>query len=293
MLNPIEAIKKISSRYSRKFHGLSNQQAILHREYARIKQEIGSSTPGNPALFGYKVYSQFDEDGIIAHIFSKIGKGDRAFLEIGCSDGLENNTHALLLEGWRGVWIDADVKKAAFLAKHLPATPRLIIKRAFVSVSNGQDIVSDALTQLGIKRIDFLSIDIDGDDLNVLLAILKCITPRVICAEYNAKFPPPMRVSVQGRSGEFWSGDDYHGASLSAIEEALHDEGYRLVSCGASGVNAFFVRTDEAGAFPQFTVEQLFRPAMFELSRIASGHPASLKFLADHLAGPQSLDATK
>src|SRR5688572_6248454 len=101
-------LRDLISRLAVLLQELLNLQTSLHLEYCRIKSQVGSTTPGNPVLFGHKIYSQFDEDGIIEHIFSKIGCGRRTFVEIGCSNGLENNTHALLLKGWHGVWIDAN-----------------------------------------------------------------------------------------------------------------------------------------------------------------------------------------
>jgi hypothetical protein len=284
MLRPIVELKRAMATFARKLRELLHEQPILRREYEYIKNDISLRTPGNPVLFGYKVYSQFDEDGIIAHIFSRLGAGDRIFVEIGCSDGLENNTHALLLQGWRGMWVDADTNKLRFIARHVPASPRLIVKQEFVSVENVSAIISNALTTLEAGAIDLLSIDIDGDDLNVLLALLDHLKPRVICAEYNAKFPPPMKIAVHSKANEFWTGDDYHGMSLSLLAEALQARNYRLISCGASGVNAFFVQDRDAGNFPTFSVEELFQPARFYLKRMASGHPPSLKFLADALS---------
>ena len=284
MPNPIATLKKALAVFMRKLRELNNEQAILRREYDRIKRETSKRTPGNPALFGYKVYSQFDEDGIIAYIFSKIGTGDRVFVEIGCSDGLENNTHSLLLQGWRGAWIDADAGKIRFILKHLPTSPRLVVKQEFVSVTNASKIVSDALAKLGALSIDFLSVDIDGDDLNVLSSILEHIEPRLICAEYNAKFPPPMKVEVLVKTNEFWQGDDYQGASLHSLTEALRKFDYHLVACGLSGVNAFFIRSCDLTHFQIFPEDQLFQPARYYLRRFASGHPPSLKFLADNMS---------
>lgn len=37
---------------------------------------------------------------------------------------------------------------------------------------------------------DLLSLDIDGDDYHVIVAISR-LTPRAVIVEYNAKFPPP------------------------------------------------------------------------------------------------------
>lgn len=277
--------KRTTATFARKLRESTHEQAVLRREHERIKNDIALRTPGNPALYGYKVYSQFDEDGIIAHIFSRIGEGDRVFVEIGCSDGLENNTHKLLLHGWRGVWIDADADKLRFIAENVPASPRLVIRQAFVSAGNAGPLVAAALATLGARTLDLLSVDIDGDDLNVLSDLLRTVQPRVICTEYNAKFPPPMKLSIIAEPGRLWSGDDYHGASLTSFVDALHPLGYRLIACGVSGVNAFFVRDDDAAQFPDYTAEQLFQPARFDLRRMTSGHPPSLKFLADHMSG--------
>ena len=284
MPHPIIQFKKAAATFACWFRELFHEQAILRQEYERVKHDLSLRTPGNPAAFGYKVYSQFDEDGIIAYIFSRLGTGSNTFIEIGCSDGLENNTHTLLLQGWRGVWIEADASKTRFIEEHLPASPRLVVKRAFVSAENADTLVSDALATLDAGIVDFLSVDIDGDDLNVLVALLGQLKPRVICAEYNAKFPPPMKIAIKGKPSHSWAGDDYHGTSLCLLCDALERHNYRLIACSVSGVNAFFVRDCDADSFPSFTVDQLFQPSMYHLRRLSSGFSPSLKFLSDALS---------
>ncbi len=39
------------------------------------------------------------------------------FVEIGCADGLENNSHLLLLNGFRGVWVDGAKGKIENIAR--------------------------------------------------------------------------------------------------------------------------------------------------------------------------------
>jgi hypothetical protein len=257
----------------------------LREELLRVQSRIGAETPGNPAVAGYKIYSQCDEDGIIASLFGTLGDGSRTFVEIGCSDGLENNTHALLLKGWRGGWVDADSKKISSIARAIPANDRLVLRQTFVTQANASALLTDLMATLSAKTLDFLSVDIDGNDLGVLLALVRSPFPaRVICVEYNAKFPPPMCVAVDPARAGHWTGDDYQGASLSAICDELDRFGYRLVCCNASGCNAFLVRNDDAGAFPAQTIERLYQPARYHLRRLSSSHPPSLKFLADALA---------
>ena len=57
-------------------------------------------------------------------IFKDIKYLNKTFIEIGSGSGLENNTHYLLLKGWKGVWIDSNKSKvvdrkiaSAFLIK--------------------------------------------------------------------------------------------------------------------------------------------------------------------------------
>jgi hypothetical protein len=84
-------------------------QAQLSAEWERLRADVRARVPHSPAAAGYKVYSQFDEDGILAAIFACLNTGHSppSCVEIGCSDGLENITLRLLLQGFRGVWFDA------------------------------------------------------------------------------------------------------------------------------------------------------------------------------------------
>lgn len=254
-------------------------QVMVHSEYDRVKLSVEKRTPGNPAVYGYKVYSQNDEDGIIAYIFSKI-PSDKVFVEIGCGNGLENNTHALVLSGWRGVWIDGNEKNIEVIRRSVPQNNKLMYDCKFITTTNVATIVGQMIGKINATKIDFFSIDIDSDDVYVLDSFIKVYSPKVLCVEYNAKFPPPMQVRVTPQQTR-WDGDDYQGASLASFVAMLEPAGYQLVSCGLSGVNAFFVRTEFAHLFPHYSIDELYQPARFYFWRLASGHPRSLKFLAD------------
>lgn len=261
-------------------------QPALRTEYARVLSEIRRDTPDSPACSGWKSFSQCDEDGIIAEIFRRIGEGSRTFVEIGCGNGLENNTHALLLRGWSGAWIDGDPRNIKHVRSSVPSSPRLVIAQSFVTKSNALEVVLDALpAHADPHALDLLSIDIDGDEAGVLETIVSSVRPRVLCTEYNAKFPPPLSIAM-GRRDHGWTGDDYHGSSLLSLSMLLGAHGYRLVCCNASGANAFFVRTDEAGPFTDYSVDRLYRPAAFELRHLRSGHPPSMRFLREALSQP-------
>ena len=272
-------IKQLLSVIGELFFAASVKQPLLRREMAALREEIRATMPDNPVLSGYKIYSQTDEDGILAEIFRRIGDGGRLFVEIGCGDGSENNTHALLLGGWRGTWIDAGREKIDRIAAVIPLrSARLTVVHFAVTRENAARLVTDAT---GGTELDLLSVDIDGNDLHVLQAITASIRPRVIVSEYNGKFPPPLALTVGYDPGHRWAGDDYHGASIQALVDGL--PGYRLVTCNLSGANAFFVRDDLAGPFTKYPIEALYQPARIHLIHARVGPPSSLKFLRDAL----------
>jgi hypothetical protein len=258
------------------------KQGAMSDEIARVRDEIRRDMPDNLLLKGYKVYAQTDEDGIIDAIFQRIG-GGRTFVEIGSGNGTENNTHVLLLKGWRGVWVDGRADRIAFVRSEVGPSPDLFAEQAFVTRENVPVLVEDWLRKLGTREIDFFSVDIDGNDLHVLVAALGMFRPRVICTEYNAKFPPPLEVCIEYDAGHIWSGDDYHGASLAAFVSALRPFGYTLLTCSISGANAFFIADDLASRFTLYEPERLFQPSRFHLCTFESGHTPSLKFLRNAL----------
>jgi len=254
----------------------------------RLKYNIREQAPENIALLGYKVYSQSDEDGIIQAIFEKISisPDGGTFVEIGCGDGLQNNTHTLLLLGWRGAWIDGSLRNISFIKEHLPASKNLIVEHQFVTRDNVFGLVSRLMAALATITLDFLSLDIDGNDYYVLESLLLHNKPRVICVEYNAKFPYPMKIKIGYNEEHAWKMDDYFGASLGSLTELLDRYGYTLITCNLSGVNAFFVNKEEASKFTIYPPQVLYQSPRYYIQHMPKGHPASLKFLQAALKQP-------
>lgn len=253
-----------------------------HQEMARLRTELSASTPGNPVVHGWASYAQTDEDGIIRECLTKIAavsQMSRTFLEIGCSDGLENNTHQLVLDGYRGVWVDADPSKTTALANALGGLDfvSLRIRNHFVDLHNIHQIQKDTALWLGTDELDFLSVDVDGNDLALVTSALTVTSPKLVCVEYNALFPPPIRIQMSYDPAYVWEGDDYFGASLQAWVDAMPD--YSLVGCNLSGVNAFFVRSDLMQGFGRYDPHELYQPARYWLAGQPGGHRRSLKWL--------------
>lgn len=235
-----------------------------------------SNDEGRLLRYGRKVYSQNDEDGIIAEIFRRIGTGSRRFIEIGAADGLENNTVWLLMQGWSGTWIEASPGLATKIARKfspLIECKRLAVVNELVTRESAQRL-DDAGYFTGI---DLFSLDIDGNDYHIMSA-LKNLDARLVVVEYNGKFPPPHEFVMKYNSDKdhSWDLTDYFGASLTSWNELLCKKGYALVACNITGVNAFFVRNDlVAGKFCEpLAPDNHYEPARYWLtSGFVSGHP--------------------
>jgi len=226
--------------------------------------------------FGYKVYSQHDEDGIIEEIFNRIGTTNKIFVEFGVEYGIESNGHYLLHKGWKGLWIEGKtkhIKEIHQLFKKLIDSKRLTVINGFITKDNINSLIAE---QGKIKgEIDLLSIDIDGNDYWVWEAIT-CIDPRVVIIEYNAKFPPNFEWIMEYDAKHIWNQSDEQGASLKSLELLGTKLGYQLVGTNITGANAFFVKEELAkDLFIKPSIaEKLYNPARWTTMCYISGHPS-------------------
>ncbi len=249
-------------------------------EIARILGDARYASRKRLNRFGWRAFSQTDEDGMIQEIFQRIGATSRRFLEIGAGDGLENNTAYLLTSGWSGTWIEADPTRSAAILRNCDAAIR-DERLAVIGAAATPDGIDELIRDSGLAgEIDLLSLDIDGNDYHVLRRI-EAVRPRVVVVEYNASYRPPVRWIMNYDPDHRWDGTNYFGASLSAYEDIMSERGYALVGCNLAGVNAFFVRADLAWDrfLAPFDAENHFEPPRFYLvSHFAqlSGHPPRL-----------------
>jgi len=222
------------------------RQMQLLRYWADELATPRHADPKRLLRYGFKTYSQSDEDGIIQEIFNRIGTSNRTFVEFGVESGIECDSVKLLVEGWRGLWLEGSPTRITQIRKNFQAfldERRLAVNEAFVAAEN----IDALLEQGGVTgEIDLLSIDIDNNDYWVWKAIT-VIQPRVVVIEYNAALRPPLSLVVPYDPERRWDGSNYFGASLEALVRLGRSKGYRVVGCNFSGANAFFVRDDIAG----------------------------------------------
>jgi hypothetical protein len=250
-------------------------QMNLHRFWAETLAQPRYADPKRLLRYGFKVYSQHDEDGIIQEIFRRIGASARTFVEFGVETGVECNTVKLLVEGWRGLWIEANAQACNAIKANFDAflkEQRLTLTQSLVTAENINGLIEKA----GFKgEIDVLSVDIDFNDYWVWKAI-EIVSPRVVAIEYNAGLRPPMSLTVPYQPNRAGDGTNFFGASLEALVRLGRQKNYRIVGCNISGSNAFFVRED-------LCADHFIEPATAEEHYEPPRH-----FFSFLLAGPQA-----
>lgn len=249
---------------------------LADQAWRALRGSARAGQPGRLLAHGAKVYSQGDEDGLLAEVFRRIGPGGRRFVEVGTGDGTENNTLALLLQGWTGIWVEQDADACARAHARMAewvAAGDLRILQARVQPGWG------AAAGVDWGRLDLLSLDIDGNDAHVLPGILAAGRPRVLALEYNARFAPPIDWVMPHDADWQWDGTDRFGASLAAWCRILGGH-YALVGCSGTGVNAFFVRSDQdlSGFCAPFDAANHYEPARYHLiPGLPGGHPPAAR----------------
>lgn len=246
--------------------GAGCSQVLLQLEIRRLVEEKRPLPP--LADFGFKAFSQTDEDGILLALFAIVGAPEKTCVEICAGDGVECNSANLILHhAWHGLLVDGDPQNVARGQAYYRASPHTYIyppvfAHAWVTRSN----VNELITGNGFSGdVGLLSIDMDGVDYWIWEAIT-AITPRVVVLEYQDVLGPDRSVTVPYaddfngyRMGSTNGMPHFSGASLRAFVNLGRKKGYRLVAINCSGYNAFFLREDLApGIIPTLAVEDCF-----------------------------------
>ncbi len=220
--------------------------AELSRRGAHDVPDLGTDlTP-----YELRVFSQNGEDGVIAEILRRTGTGPRYFAEFGAEFGVETNSAVLCdVRGWGGLYIEGGGESFARLQRRYAPRADVTTLRSLVTPENVQALFA----QGGVPEdLDLLSIDVDGAEYWIWEA-LTGHRPRLVVVEYNAALDPGRRL-VQPRDAGPWDRTDFIGASIGALRSLGEQKGYRLVHCELGGNNAFFVREDLPGPWPERVV---------------------------------------
>ncbi len=185
--------------------------------------------------FKKNIFSQNGEDGIIEELFRRIKIKNRTCCEFGAWDGKHlSNCRRLILDGWKALMIEGDRERFNDLEKTYDRNGKVICVNRFVDV--GDNRLQTICKEYGFEDLDFLSIDIDGLDYQILEAME--MAPRVICVEINAGHDPEndMAINIEIAKNNV-------GQPFGLFKKWAVKNDYRLV-CYTG--NAFFVRGDIA-----------------------------------------------
>lgn len=191
--------------------------------------------------YAYNTYSQFGCDGIIEKIFKILGTSSKICVEFGAYDGFYiSNTAKLWTNGWKGILIESDENKYLSLVENVKKYDCHCIK-AFVGYE-GLNTLENILKREKISdNIDFLSIDIEGDDYYVFES-LKKIRPRLIACAYNPTIPA--HIDLLPEKG------NYFGCSALALAKLAEKKNYRLIAI--TEATCFFVRSEDFKKFKNY-----------------------------------------
>ena len=221
---------------------------------------------------GFKVFSQWDEDGIIQYLINKVPISNKTFIEFGVENYEESNTRFLLINNhWKGMVLDASEPDIQYIQTDpihwqfdLQARCAWITKDNIDALLQDSGFAGDA---------GLLSIDINGNEYWIWEAI-QSLRPRIVIVEYNSLFGlSPISVPYApafDRTAAHYS-NLYYGCSLGALQHLAQQKGYILLGSNIWGHNSFFLRSDIAGGIQPVPLERAYVRSQFRESRSPSG----------------------
>jgi hypothetical protein len=174
-------------------------------------------------------YSNFDEERILREYLAMLlpkNHGHTA-VDLGAGDGVRHsNTHALFINGWRGLAIDGEADRSYRLARTYRYYPNVFTCRNQITPQN---VVSLLEAYQIPTDFEVLSLDIDSYDYWVLDALLTKFRPRIVVTEINEKIPPPIRFIVK-YDLDFTLQHHFFGYSIASLEDLCARHNYALMS---------------------------------------------------------------
>jgi len=247
---------KIRDRFSKEE---SKRQHQLIEQYRIAKSK--NALP-NFSETGFKVFSQFEEDGLLLYVISLIENPVKLFLEFGSDDGVNSNSANLHFHhDWTGLFLDGNekaIERGRFFYKKWGN--KKVKQPTFIHSMITRENINELIAQGGLfGEIGMMSIDIDGNDYWVWEAI-NLIKPQIVIIETHNEFGLN-DIVVPYDASYFYPGKhpDYHGASPIAMNNLAKHKNYRLVGSNELGFNFIFVRNDLAPELKEVSVESVLQ----------------------------------
>lgn len=265
-------MKKILHRV-RKWSTMQRVNTALIR--ASLTSQLRVIDPTCPSSWEFCGFSQNREDGVIDFLTSQLLVANRSFVEIGASDGVENNTAFLAIaKKYTGIMVEGE-DKLSTRAKEIYADLNLGVQTLCLFITkNNCPLFLQGLCYLDP---DVFSLDIDGNDYYVMEYLLQHqFRPKIVIVEYNSAFGPTDAVTIPyephfhylqaHRSGL------YYGVSISAWRQLFFHYGYKFITVESNGVNAFFVDPHFFNAdFLEKIKPRLFAENFYQKQKVRGG----------------------
>lgn len=232
----------------------------LLAETFKYKKEIASLSE-----VGFKVFSQWDDDGIIQWLAHHLEFPHQTFIEFGVANYRESNTRFLMMnDNWSGLVMDGSeanirqVTTAEYYWRY-----ELLAKATLIDKDNINAAIAAARFD---PEVGILHIDLDGNDYWIWEAITG-ISPIVTILEYNSILGIDRPITIPYQEDFFRTrahySNHYYGSSLRALYRLSLAKGYAFIGCNGAGNNAYFVRRDKLNA----TVREVSLEAGYVLSK--------------------------
>jgi hypothetical protein len=192
------------------------------------------------ALFAHELLSQF----------VKREPNNRLAIEVGAWDGIHKSNIMYLVRelGYKGVFIEGSEKRFSSLKKNYSDLDRVVTINAFVE-KDGAHSFDRLLSNVEVEgEVDFLSVDIDGNDYYIFKYIEKYL-PNIICIEFNPTIPNDVEYIQK------YDPDTGQGTSLLSLCHLAESKGYDLVK--VTRINAIFMRSDIESITPRYSNKDL------------------------------------
>jgi hypothetical protein len=192
-------------------------------------------------------FSNFDEERMLERFIAELLPAEQAHVavDIGAGDGVRgSNTYALFRQGWGGIGVEGDERRARRLAR---AYKNLNGVEAVHALATPLNVVSLLKANNIPREFGVLSLDIDSYDYWVLEAILKSFRPRIVVTEINEKIPPPVKFVVK-YDPNFKLQHHFFGYSIACLEDLCERYDYALIALEYN--NAFLAARELRGVRP-------------------------------------------
>jgi hypothetical protein len=177
-------------------------------------------------------------ESLIKFILETINIETGNFVEFGACDGIKNaNTRLLYLNGWSGLYIEADSIRFKELKNNYEKEKKIYISNLYIDDKN--QLLDDVIGSTINDKIDFMSIDIDGLDVEIFKSI-NVFLPTVICIEGGQILEPYHSVVANDISANNIQ------QSLKTMMELFKDKGYKLL---CTYQDSFFIKNEYSDLF--------------------------------------------